>query len=183
MIFCEIKISWNMLKIMLIPGFLIQRVTLFCMYTHQFYCCHVRDIYWKIPFADDRAPFFILDPFGLFAGKTNLSKGRRVYLSMVISSSVLSLTHSLTYRVKGFPNYLSLFRIPIHAPTHLTGANQPGDQNQYCVELRTARCLLVPDRKSVCSCLLEVRNCHFLCARARSMFESESNTRKYSPTI
>ena len=21
-----------------------------------FYCCHVRDTYWKIPFADDRAP-------------------------------------------------------------------------------------------------------------------------------
>ena len=27
-----------------------------CVCTLLFYCCHVRDTYWKIPFADDRAP-------------------------------------------------------------------------------------------------------------------------------
>ena len=27
-----------------------------CVHILFFYCCHVRDTYWKIPFADDRAP-------------------------------------------------------------------------------------------------------------------------------
>ena len=53
--------------------------------------------------------------------------------------------------------------------------------SQCCVEHQTARYSLVPARKIVRSCSLEVRKCHFLCARARSRLESD--TRKCSPNI
>ena len=42
---------------------------------------------------------------------------------------------------------------------------------QCCVEHRTVRYSLVPARKSVRSCTLEVRICHFLFARTRSILE------------
>ena len=36
-----------------IPTYLLAAM---CVHILFFYCCHVRDTYWKIPFADDRAP-------------------------------------------------------------------------------------------------------------------------------
>ena len=77
----------------------------------------VTGTYWENPLhADDRASLSIGDSF-LYGGTKASVDGKD--LSMVISSSVLSLTHSLTYRVKGFQSTsyhqektFSLFRIP-----------------------------------------------------------------------
>ena len=59
---CLLSFQWMLA--LSVHSHITQNVKGFCLML--FYCCHVRDTYWKIPFADDRAPSFSLCSIGLF---------------------------------------------------------------------------------------------------------------------